>query len=326
VRGFFAFRTADKAMLVQLLEKFSSEEFDLMAVNLQEILYSHFRRIGQFNKALITRAPVQDYDYEEDDVHRKCAFGQWYYLQTATEIKRNREFVELGKVHEGLHSTMRNLLRKARAAGTIAADDYDLFLKTYNLFTDKLTELSNDISFAQYQFDPLTKLLNRRAFKKILEYEFNMLKRTKRPCAIAMADIDHFKNVNDRYGHASGDAVLKGLAGLFLRQLRGYDTVGRFGGEEFIFCLPNTALRSAKKIMERLRKKVEHMSVSLTDRNVVHVTISIGIAELKAAGAIDNALNDADQALYSAKEYGRNRVEVRHFSAGISGHGLRELT
>jgi diguanylate cyclase len=297
-------------MLVQLLEKFNTEQFDLMAIDLQRILHSHYRRIGQFHKALITRSLLEDYDYEKDNVHRTCMFGQWYYSQTAPEIKQNEEFVELGRVHEAFHAGMRTLLRKTRTDGLISTDEYDLFLAAYNLFTDKLADLINERNFAQYQFDPLTKLLNRRAFNKILEYEFNLLQRNKRPCTIAMTDIDHFKNINDTYGHSSGDIVLKSIAGLFLKQLRGYDTVGRFGGEEFIFCLPNTSLVSAKKIMERLRKKVEHMEMPLTNGIVVRVTISIGIAEFKTSGAIDEALHYVDKALYKAKESGRNRVEV----------------
>jgi GGDEF domain-containing protein len=225
------------AMLVQLLEKFNSEQFDLLAVNLQRILYSHFRRIGQFHKALITIAFLQDYDYEEDDTHRACAFGQWYYSQAAPEIEDNKEFIELGKIHEDLHAAMRDLLRKTRNDGPITADDYDRFLKTYNLFTDKLLELITEINFAQYQFDPLTKLLNRRVFEKSWSTNSIYCKEIS-GCTVAMADIDYFKNVNDTYGHAVGDTVLKGLAELFLKQLRGYDTVSRFGGEEFIFCPP----------------------------------------------------------------------------------------
>ncbi len=191
----------------------------MLAVNLQRILYNHFRSIGQFHKALITRALLQDYDYEKDDTHRACTFGQ-YYSQAAPEIEINKEFIELGKIHEDLHAAMRDLLGKTRNGGPITADDYDRFLKTYNLFTDKLSELIAEINFDQYQFDPLTKLLNRRAFEKILKYEFNLLQRNKRHCTVAMADIDYFKNVNDTYGHAGDDTVLKGLADLFLKQLK----------------------------------------------------------------------------------------------------------
>ena len=297
-------------MLVQLLEKFNSEQFDLVAVNLQRILYSHFRRIGLFHKALITRTLLQDYDYEAGDTPRACTFGRWYYSQAAPEIKENKEFIELGKNHEDLHADMRDLLRKVRNNVPVTADDYERFLKTYNLFTDRLSELIQEINFAQYQFDPLTKLLNRRAFKKILEYEFNLLKRDKRRCTVALVDIDRFKLINDTYGHATGDAVLKGLADLFLKQLRGYDTVGRFGGEEFIFCLPNAALTSAKKIMARLLKKVEQVRMRSIDGKILHVTISIGLAELKGKGTIDGTLHHADSALYKAKESGRNRIEV----------------
>ena len=84
-------------MLVQLLEKFGSEQFELMAGHLQGILYGHFRRIGQFNKALLTGSPFEVDDHEEDS-HRNCTFGQWYYAQKAPELTRNKEFIALGKI------------------------------------------------------------------------------------------------------------------------------------------------------------------------------------------------------------------------------------
>jgi diguanylate cyclase len=297
-------------MLVQLLEKFNSEQFDSMAINLQRILYNHFRRIGQFHKALITRTLREDYDYEEDVNPYACTFGQWYYSQTAPELTKNKDFIALGKSHEDLHKKMRDLLNQARDRSSITADRYDLFLKTYNLFTDKLMELINNTSFGQFQFDPLTNLLNRRAFKKIMEYEFNLLQRNKRSCSIAMADIDHFKKINDKYGHVGGDIVLKSIAEYFLKKMRKYDTVARFGGEEFVFCLPNTTLVSAKKIMARLCRSIEHMSIRSSDGRMIAVTISIGIAELKAASTVDKSLHNVDKALYQAKGSGRNRVEV----------------
>ena len=296
-------------MLVQLLEKFGSEQFGLMAGHLQRILYGHFRRIGQFNKALVTGSPFAVDDHEEDN-HKSCTFGQWYYAQKASELTGNKEFIALGEIHADLHAIMHTLLRQTGNGRSITVEEYDSFLMTYNLFTDRLTDLINDIHYAQFQFDHLTNLLNRGAFKKILEYELSLLQRHNQPCTIAMADIDHFKNVNDEHGHMNGDIVLKHMAGFFHQELRGYDTVGRFGGEEFIFCLPDAAPSSAKNVMDRLRAHVERLEIPLNDGTIIHVTISIGMAELLEGSTIDETLQNVDRALYQAKSSGRNRVAL----------------
>jgi diguanylate cyclase (GGDEF)-like protein len=124
-----------------------------------------------------------------------------------------------------------------------------------------------------------------------------------------MLDVDHFKAINDRYGHPAGDEVIRSVASLLRQALRLQDMPGRYGGEEFSVILPDTTAAGAEVIAERVRKLIE--SSVLEPAAGIHATISIGIAELEALGAdYGEWISHADRALYAAKEHGRNRIEL----------------
>ena len=157
--------------------------------------------------------------------------------------------------------------------------------------------------------DELTGLGNRRYFMQRGEEAVRLAARHGRPLSVLMIDIDHFKTVNDRYGHAAGDDVLKFLAVTLSLHSRSTDTCGRIGGEEFALVLPETALAEALKTAERIREAVARTPVP-TDQSAepIPVTVSIGAAALAPAQSLDELLEQADRALYEAKGSGRNRV------------------
>jgi len=159
--------------------------------------------------------------------------------------------------------------------------------------------------------DFLTGIANRRHFLARLEQELSRIHRLDGHCAaVLMLDSDHFKQVNDTFGHAIGDNVLRHLAVLMQHELRNIDTVGRVGGEEFAVILPGADLPAAEVFAERLRKKIAGTPMAHEDR-VIPLTVSIGVAGIKASDAsADEALVRADRALFRAKECGRNQVAV----------------
>ncbi len=165
---------------------------------------------------------------------------------------------------------------------------------------------------AQAWTDALTGIPNRRFFMARLEEELLRAHRFHdQHTAVLMADIDHFKRINDSYGHLAGDAVLRHLTAVMQEALRKIDTVGRIGGEEFAFILPGSDLLAARLFAERLRQKIAEQACQF-DGQVIPVTISIGIAGIDPRdAAIDAVLARADAALYLAKENGRNRVEIQ---------------
>lgn len=160
--------------------------------------------------------------------------------------------------------------------------------------------------------DSLTGLCNRRHFFELGVRELSHATRQQRPVAVCMLDIDHFKQVNDTYGHAAGDTVLMALAHSLLQQLRDTDILARLGGEEFAILLPDTPLQAAQEIAERLRSKLAALSVPLDNQKPpLHFTVSIGVALRHSSNAtLEDLLRSADVALYAAKTAGRNRVCV----------------
>ena len=164
--------------------------------------------------------------------------------------------------------------------------------------------------------DALTGFNNRRQLEERIKQEVSSAKRQNRNLCAIMTDIDFFKSVNDTYGHACGDLVLKTVSRVIKLQLRDYDIAGRYGGEEFSIILPYTKLAEAKMVAERLRKAVENTKIDVSKVNSdvseknIGVTISLGIAEYTDGDDEKTILQKADKALYKAKESGRNKAEI----------------
>ncbi|WP_321494673.1 GGDEF domain-containing protein [uncultured Desulfobacter sp.] len=157
------------------------------------------------------------------------------------------------------------------------------------------------------RIDILTGIYNRRAFYEIAPKYIAAAKRSNSPLSVVMLDIDHFKSINDTYGHAVGDMVLASIANMLKHEIRESDIVGRLGGEEFVILLPDSDRNGAFKIVERLRQKVQIMNFPGYDFNV---TSSFGIVVNTAHESIDHLLKNADSALYDAKNRGRNQTVV----------------
>ena len=157
--------------------------------------------------------------------------------------------------------------------------------------------------------DPLTQAYNRRHFYELCHNELNRAYRTEKPLVVIMMDIDHFKKINDNYGHPAGDYVLQSVAKLCMGALRDYDIFGRFGGEEFIVCCPDCDQPTATAIAERLRSDIDSYQFQWQDKDI-SATASFGLAMTEAGNpkSIDQLINDADKRLYQAKATGRNRV------------------
>jgi len=158
------------------------------------------------------------------------------------------------------------------------------------------------------QYDPLTVVANRRLFENRLKELMIEKESNGTPCALIMIDVDDFKRVNDLYGHRAGDEVLRSIALALERELRTEDMVSRYGGEEFVVLLPENDLRAANSVAERLRERIQNMSVPVGSSSQVSVTISFGVGEVHDGDAPDEVVNRADKALYLAKEEGKNCV------------------
>lgn len=176
-------------------------------------------------------------------------------------------------------------------------------------FVQNITERKNDEKrMARLATtDELTKLMNRRRFYELVEAEIQRSRRTGQPASYITYDVDHFKEINDTYGHIAGDLILITLAETVNSCLREIDYPARIGGDEFAVLLPETKLDKALLIAERLRLKTAEMKVN-HDKNTLNITISLGVAQLKEHESLEDLSKRSDMALYKAKESGRNRV------------------
>jgi two-component system cell cycle response regulator len=207
---------------------------------------------------------------------------------------------EISKMYEAYEITRQELLR-----GDMYAQLYlskkELEIKKHQKQNLKLEEMAS--------IDSLTGVLNRRKFAEISALELQRSSRYKSNLSFLMLDIDHFKNINDTYGHAVGDEILKHFASICLDMIRTLDVVARVGGEEFIIMLPETTGEDAYQFAERFREKIYYSEVNIKE-NLIKYSVSIGIAVLDEDNEVKDILHRADKALYKAKKSGRNRTII----------------
>ena len=180
---------------------------------------------------------------------------------------------------------------------------------------ERILKLEEQLNDARRQMeilamqDGLTGVLNRRAIEEHAEAALDHASRKKRPISIILLDIDHFKSINDRYGHLVGDDTLRRLVDVLSANLRQYDRLGRWGGEEFIVILPDTAISEAVMVAERMRSKTEELRIPLKNDDCYMVQISLGVVyAIESYPPLITLIDAADQALYKAKQNGRNCV------------------
>lgn len=202
-------------------------------------------------------------------------------------------------------------------AGKISSKDKEYFelLATQIAITINRANVYAEI-LKHATLDALTGFYNRRQLEERIKQEVSNAKRQHAPLCGIMTDIDFFKGVNDTYGHAVGDLVLKTIAKVIRGQLREYDIAGRYGGEEFSILLPFTKISEAKMVAERLRQTIADKTIDISKINPdsevkkINITMSLGIYEIKEDDNEDDLLRKADKALYQAKNTGRNKVVV----------------
>jgi diguanylate cyclase (GGDEF)-like protein len=161
-----------------------------------------------------------------------------------------------------------------------------------------------------FNLDPLTGVASRIGMLTKLREQQALVQRKAHSCCVVMMDLDYFKRVNDNHGHPAGDRVLATCARHVMENLRPYDMMFRYGGEEFLICCPNADIRSGYDIVDRLRSDISTISFKADDGSSFHVTASFGLALLDPDVSVEQSIARADKALYAAKSAGRNRVFV----------------
>ncbi|MDY6978855.1 MAG: diguanylate cyclase [Pseudomonadota bacterium] len=275
---------------------------------LEKAITYHQDWLRQLHESLICKRPFNDDVYRED-AHRHCKLGQWYYTSAPDSLRGFTIFEQLEPIHTRMHATARLIAEKSSRGETISTTDYATFYRDQQKLIQLMGELRDQLIETSYSFDPLTGAINRNAFYLIAEKEHALAERTREGYVIVMIDLDHFKQINDRYGHLSGDRVLKETASLIQKRLRSSDVFCRFGGEEFIAFLPSTWLQDAAALFDAILTAVANNPVSIDGSGeTIQITASAGLAKHVTGQTLDQVIELADIQLYEAKGQGRNRV------------------
>ncbi len=286
------------------MDDLNNQQLQEGIVELDHVIDLHNQWYRNFLRVLISRTPPDQSDLESD-AHLLCPFGKWLKSRYAISLIEKQDLVSLQDVHEKVHSSARNLLRRISDGLAIPVEDLDHFENNRETMRLKLLTVRHEFAEIAKNRDPLTEILTRTGLLTELRKQRDLVLRGKQTCAIAMLDLDHFKKINDSYGHAAGDAVLVSVVQCVKSHLRSYDQIYRYGGEEFIICLPSTTIDQASEIMERLRLSIFNLDFDFGD---IQVSASFGVALLSKSQSVEESISCTDKAMYEAKPKGRNCV------------------
>ncbi|WP_193185909.1 diguanylate cyclase [Nisaea sediminum] len=265
--------------------------------------------LALFHRALVCRLRP-DPEVVTEDAHRMSRFGRWYSTNRDDDLFSQPAFATLVGMHQGIYAHAAILAVRGWKDDALPPAEYDALLHKIDSFNEQAGRMARAFRAALSNLDPLTGTNTRHTMEKELLREQQRIRRTGRPCSIAIADIDRFKSVNDTYGHHAGDRVLSRVTRLIEDSLRPYDTIYRFGGEEFLICLPDSDPEEARKVLDRVRRKIEETPVDIDGAEPLSVTVSFGVAQLVPRRRLKEITERADRALYEAKNSGRNQVVV----------------
>jgi len=302
---------------LEVLKKENNLRLHALENTLDDKMMSYYRAhiiwVNNLAEALLTL----DSNKIPEIHHHKCSFGQWLDSENAQSfIGSSDNYLELYHIHKQLHS----MAYKISLILTNKTNDYHDCLvyiqKAENISKEigsKLSFFSNKITLEESIKDPLTGVLNRSLMSKLFLKEYDLHSTIKSSFAIAMCDLDHFKAINDTYGHLAGDEVLRFFSNLLKEHFRDSDIIIRYGGEEFVIMLPATKISQAIIIFEKFRDLLEKSTIIYEDTSI-SVTVSIGLIEITSQSEsniynLEYCLAQVDGLLYKAKSNGRNRIE-----------------
>jgi diguanylate cyclase (GGDEF)-like protein len=293
-RGWFTRRPAEIVACVLLLD-LDGRPAASLAITTDRNVYDRSRRVIWLGALLVASIGIV------------LGLGKLWFLHALVFARLRVAARAVGRITAGKDLSIRIPVTRE--------DELDLLTRALNLMLDELERSRNELiqlhAAARFdaEHDALTTLKNRRAILAALQIELARATREHTSAAVLLADIDHFKRINDRFGHRVGDVVLGAVAAAIESQLRPYDAAGRYGGEEFLIIVPGVNHVRAMHVAERLRARVEQ--VVRVMGNIDHpVTISIGVAVTNGLESSEALIEAADVALYRAKSEGRNRVEM----------------
>ena len=292
-----------------LLPRESLTPDDILTM-IEEAVREHFDWLARFHRVLICGGEAPR-DIISEQSRYLSRFGAWIDAHRGDQLISQPVIQNLIQLHDQMRDDASFLTQKNAQGQTITTMEYDLLSGKITAFFALAHQVRDAFQHARSDLDPLTGLHNRQVMMIELAREQERALRSHIPCCLVLADIDHFKKINDTYGHNIGDRVLQAVALHLMAGCRPYDHVYRSGGEEFLLCLPNAPLAEGRDIAERLRTHIAQSPVQIRTPSSaikVNVTLSLGIVTIEEGVNLEKTIERADAALYDAKYRGRNRT------------------
>ncbi|HEU0118652.1 MAG TPA: diguanylate cyclase [Alphaproteobacteria bacterium] len=238
------------------------------------------------------------------------SFSHWHHSAIQSLPQDQPAIERMIDLFEQLHTLARLVLMRTPDGKQVDRKDYESVVAKHQELMQGLRRLERAFAVAASGLDPLTGLRSRVGLQEDLVREHSRFMRTGKTFCVAAMDVDHFKKINDTYGHDAGDRVLAAVADHISRGLRAFDDAYRTGGEEFLMCLKEADQKIGLMVLERLRAGLEKKPVTLLDGKTIPVTASFGLVTSTQEIAPEDMATMADKALYKAKHEGRNRIVV----------------
>ncbi|HEU0188084.1 MAG TPA: diguanylate cyclase [Gallionellaceae bacterium] len=285
------------------------EELQRILAQLEQALIHHQQWHSAVLRAISCKLLADKRDLAPEP-YRTCLFGEWYYSNATEHLRELPEFIALGEKHKLMHLMAAQLLLEAQKVGPVNISDYDSFANALEAMRLELSALKHELESMLYNHDALTGAITRLGILPAFREQQELVKRGLQTCCIAMVDLDNFKQVNDRYGHLAGDQVLIASVHYMMKNLRSYDKVFRYGGEEFLLLMQHTELPAGYDLLERLREGLASLPIKIEGKKPVHITASFGLVLLDPNSPVETSIDRADKAMYLAKAAGRNCVKI----------------
>lgn len=274
--------------------------------DLRQALFQHELWYENFNRTIICGQVPDERDLQ-DGANYSWSLGQWLHGVGASRLGLHPSFSQILAAHELMHRHAAIMLRIAAEHRSIPLEDYELFLSAQKQVRAQLVTIKHELEDALRNRDPLTGAGNHIAMLTTLRERQAL---AQRPTCLVMMDLDHFKEVNDTYGHTLGDEFLVQYAEFVMSHLRPHDEFFRFGGEKFLYAALDAELEQGRAIAEQLREGLSNREFFVEGYLPLTVTASFGLAMLDPSAPVDQSIDRADQALHAAKAAGRDRIAI----------------
>ena len=284
---------------------------EILSIHLNDEGYEVVEALSGKQALAILQQSGQDGEAEIDLILLDVMMPIMSGLEVLAHIKKDTQTQNIPVILVTANADEQNV------AGGLDMGAFDYIIKPYSLLvllarvrTALREKERQDLLEKWATTDPLTEHFNRRYFFEMAHRELDRSNRLHSPLSFIMLDIDHFKMVNDQHGHLVGDVALVRLAKILRQQLRSVDLCCRYGGEEFVLCLPDTHLEGAKDVAERIRLAILQETIDTNQGLSLSISISLGVADNQEDQSVEGILKRADAALYQAKDGGRNQTRI----------------